>query len=183
MAKHCIRINAQNKIIKSYSTDFEKYTDGDIIVEDDGERHFNLDLFDRETESFKLEWDGFKIVEVDLTAAKALKEKEYQITTKYNEMNTDVDTEMFSVFGTKSRDSAQANFETWKLMESKATLFLSLGLVAEKAIGSLALGDILNSNAKIQEYASGLIVLSETYAVWRMSRIKQFKNERAIILG
>lgn len=42
MAKHYIRINENNEIIKSFSTDFEQPEQDDICVNEDGDRHYNL---------------------------------------------------------------------------------------------------------------------------------------------
>ena len=46
MAEHYIRLDNNNRIIKGFSTDFEQPIDGDICVNEDGGRHFNLELLD-----------------------------------------------------------------------------------------------------------------------------------------
>ena len=42
MAKHYIRINEQNAIIKGFSSDFEQPQEGDICINEYGQRHFEL---------------------------------------------------------------------------------------------------------------------------------------------
>ena len=44
MAKHYIRLDGQF-LIKTFTTDFEQPIDGDICVNEDGDRHFNLNLY------------------------------------------------------------------------------------------------------------------------------------------
>lgn len=46
--KHYIRVDENGLIIKSFTTAFEQPLDGDICVNEDGGRHFNLELFDDE---------------------------------------------------------------------------------------------------------------------------------------
>jgi len=70
MARHMIRLNEQNRIIKAFSTDFENSEEGDICVEEEGGRHFHLDIVDSYTGAFKKAWDSVnsQIVDVDLSA-------------------------------------------------------------------------------------------------------------------
>lgn len=42
MAKHYIRLDNSNRIIKGFSTDFEEPLKTDICICEDGERHFEL---------------------------------------------------------------------------------------------------------------------------------------------
>jgi len=42
MSKHYVRIDSKNNIIKGFSTDFENSIEGDICVNEDGGRHFQL---------------------------------------------------------------------------------------------------------------------------------------------
>lgn len=43
MSKHYIRLNPKNQIIKGFSTDFESPLETDICINEDGQRHFELD--------------------------------------------------------------------------------------------------------------------------------------------
>ena len=75
MAKHIIRLE-DIFIIKAFSTDFEQPIEGDIIVEEDGGRHFNLDLIDERGLPTKKYVDGeiLDATEADL----AVKTAEYE---------------------------------------------------------------------------------------------------------
>ena len=42
MSKHFIRLDTNNNIIKGFSTDFEQPIETDICINEDGERHFEL---------------------------------------------------------------------------------------------------------------------------------------------
>jgi len=44
--KHYIRLNENDLIIKSFSTAFEQPQEGDILICESNERHFNMDLYD-----------------------------------------------------------------------------------------------------------------------------------------
>lgn len=116
-------------------------------------------------------------------AAAALKEKELEITDRYNDMNADVYAQMAVVFGTNRSDSAQAYNETWKLMKEKPVLFYEKGLKAHKAVAGFAAGASLDTIQKIEDYADACLAEVEAYGVWRMERIKQFQDERAAILA
>lgn len=116
-------------------------------------------------------------------AAVALKQKESEITERYNDMNADVLAEMSALFGTTRSDSATAYHETWKLMKEKPLLFHEKGLKAHKAIGQFTAGAALDTIQKIEDYAEACLAAVETYGVWRMERIKQFQDEKEAILN
>jgi len=75
MAKHIIRLDGMF-IIKTFSTDFEQPIEGDICVEENGGRHFNLDLRDERGLPTKKYVDGkiLDATEADL----AVKTAEYE---------------------------------------------------------------------------------------------------------
>ena len=175
MAKHYIRLNEQNRIIKAISTDFEEPLETDICVNEDGGRHFSLDLFDGDTGAYQLTWSGTEIVPADLTVEKAAKAKQDAKTALYNAMVADVNSKMVDVFGTTNADSANANYESWKMMTTQAELFLDAGLTSDKAIGSLQSGDAMNTVEKIMEYGQHRVSEVHTYGVWRLQRIQQFR--------
>jgi len=61
--KNYIRLNENKEIIKSFSTDFEQPEKDDICVNENGDRHYNLDLIDIYTMGWKLKYIDGKIIE------------------------------------------------------------------------------------------------------------------------
>lgn len=116
-------------------------------------------------------------------AAAVAAEKQAQVTAAYNHMNDDVYGQMEAVFGTKKSDSATAFEATFRLMVQKPELFSGKGLSADKAVGDFTVGQELDTDQKVVDYATARIAEIEAYAVYRMNRIKQFYTERAQILG
>jgi hypothetical protein len=45
VASHYVRIDEQNRVIKSFSTDFEQPLEGDKLVAENAGRHYNLDIY------------------------------------------------------------------------------------------------------------------------------------------
>lgn len=114
-------------------------------------------------------------------AAKVAAGKSAQILERYNDMNNDVLAQMTAVFGTTRTDSASAFYETWKLMVQKPVLFFEKGLKADIEAGGFLVGAALDTIQKVEDYANARIALAETYSVYRMERIEQFKTEKAAI--
>ncbi len=46
MAKHYIRLDEKKRVVHGFSTAHEQLIDGDVCIEENGGRHFNLDLID-----------------------------------------------------------------------------------------------------------------------------------------
>lgn len=61
MTRHYIRIDNNKNIIKAFSDKFEQPENNDICVNEDGGRHFNLDLLIDNI--YKYKWKSKKIVE------------------------------------------------------------------------------------------------------------------------
>ena len=61
MSNHYIRINENNEIIKAFSDDFESSIEGDICINENGERHYNLELVT--IYGYKYKWENNQIVE------------------------------------------------------------------------------------------------------------------------
>lgn len=118
-----------------------------------------------------------------LLAAKALRTKQSLVSEAYGRMDAAVYGEMALVFGTTKSDSATAFHETWKLMAASPSLFATEGLLAEKEVGAFHVGDALDTEQKVVDYANARIYEANTYSVYRMKRIKQFRDERAQILA
>jgi hypothetical protein len=101
--------------------------------------------------------------------AKAVVDAKIQLVTiEYNKMNDDVFAEMKRVFGTSNADSANAYYETYKLMASDPGLFVAALNKNEQDI-------VADANVKIEAI--------KQYSVYRMIRIAQFQAEKAAILG
>lgn len=107
--------------------------------------------------------------------------KPERISQAYEAMNTYVLSEMSKVFGTTSTESATAYEATWRLMIASPSLFVSAGLTARFGSAGLNIGDALDTDQKVQDYANAKIAEVEAYAVNRMQRIEQFRSEKAAI--
>jgi len=135
--------------------------------------------------------EHYELVEnAEMVTAALTEDATQAITEKYMEMDADVYAQMEVVFGTKKSDSATAFYETWKQMSAKPELFSPEDLTAEKEIiaadGQTVLfaeGDALDTDTKITTYANRLLEIADLYSVFRMKRIKQFRDEKAAILA
>lgn len=89
--------------------------------------------------------------------------KKRQVSELHSRMESEVLERMKVVFDTTSSDSAMANKQTYDLMVSKPQLFVGkFGLTNEQEVISFAQAKLTNI---------------ETYAIWRMERIMQFKQD------
>jgi len=118
-----------------------------------------------------------------LVAAKQLKIKEALVTEAFNRLNAEVYAQNALVSGTTNPDSAIAWQETYKNMKSSPSRFSSKGYKAEKAVGAFNVGDALDTDQKITDYASLRLSENLDYSIWRMDRIEAWKAERAAILA
>lgn len=66
MYKHYIRVDGNTNIIKAFSDAFEQPEEGDICITEDGDRHFNLDIFEIQTNAYKYKWVNNTITEKTL---------------------------------------------------------------------------------------------------------------------
>ena len=77
--KHYVRIDENNRVIKSFSDAFEQPIEGDKLVEESDNRHYNLQLYD-ENMVLKYKWvEGTGIVE------RTQEEKQPEINAKRKE--------------------------------------------------------------------------------------------------
>jgi len=132
------------------------------------------------------ETDGFIfILQEDATkvAEKVIADKTALVTEAYALLNEEVYAEMNTVFGTTNANSASAYNETWKEMIAAPSDYSSAGLTARLAVGGFVVGDALDTDQKISDYASAKIVEAKAYGVWRMQRIEQFKVDRETIIN
>ena len=122
--------------------------------------------------------DNRATIEADIAE---VTDKTARIRDAYNQMNTDVITEMVKTFATDKSDSAIAFKESWVDMLLRPSAYSPEGLTARFDIGSLVIGDALDTDEKIIEYATGCMDNVNVYAIFRMKRIEQFRSEKAEI--
>lgn len=108
-------------------------------------------------------------------------DKNRRVSEKYNAMREDVLNDMYVVFGTNRTDTANAYYQTWLKMVESPSQFSSAGLTARFSVGGVSVGDALDTDQKVTDYATAKVVESEAYGVSRMQRIEQFKNEKSAI--
>lgn len=105
----------------------------------------------------------------ELEAALAIADKERLIEVKYNEMVSDIYTEMFNVFGTRNDISAQATASTYEAMLKRPEAYAGMaGLVDQAAVTA---------------YATTKVAEADAYGVFRLNRIAQFQTEKDAILN
>lgn len=121
-----------------------------------------------------------------LTTAKQL-DTDTTVNVKYDEMAVDVLADMKTLFLTEKPESANAYHETWKRMSVNPSLFSGESLTSDRkllAADTTVLfneNDALDTDAKITSYADRLLELADEFAVSRMKRIKQFRDEKVAI--
>lgn len=121
--------------------------------------------------------------DADLLAAWTAKDKAAQISERYADMEQDIYDQLEAATGTRNPATATAQYESWKVMSAKPSLFHSQGLLAEIAVGSFSKGDALDTIQKVEDYANACIAAVEAYGVYRLTRRKQFAEEKAVIEG
>lgn len=108
-------------------------------------------------------------------------DKDKRISEAYNLMQKLVLDEMKVVYNTTNPESATASYLTWMSMKNTPASFSTAGLLAKHSIGTITVGDALNTDALVLEYASGMIELSENYAVFREQKIQEFVATKTAI--
>ena len=134
--------------------------------------------------SAKLEGEEIVLFEDPEKVANKIKaQKAALVQAAYDKMNADVLAKMAQVFGTQKPESATAYKETWDLMAQEPALWVDKGLKAAFAVASLEVGEGLNTETKVQDYASAKLAEIKEYGIWRMQRIEDFKQERDTIIS
>lgn len=64
--KHCLRLNDKNEVIHAYSTGFEPYQEGDIILAETYERHFQFPVYTMD-HLIQYRYENGELVEIDHT--------------------------------------------------------------------------------------------------------------------
>jgi len=59
--------------------------------------------------------------------------------------------------------------------------YSGLGLTSRFDVSSISIGDALDTDEKITEYATGKLADIRAYGVYRMARKQQFKNDKSVI--
>lgn len=127
--------------------------------------------------------DGSISFEINATkqSAKVNASKAAQIAVKYNEMNAAVLAAMATAFGTSNVDSALAQQQTLKEMVQTPSDWSGDGLVVDVPTTNFAIGDALDTNQKVTDFANERLAVIKAYGIFRMKRIQQFRDEKAAI--
>jgi len=88
----------------------------------------------------------------------------------------DIFDEMFKVFGTYNTDNANADYETYKVMAENPEIFAQEGLLDTD-------GESLDTPEKVSDFASLRISEIEAYSVFRLKRIKKYKEDLKQLTG
>jgi hypothetical protein len=62
--KHCLRLNDKHEVIHAYSTGFEPYQEGDIILAETYERHFQFTVYTMDN-LIKYRYENGELIEID----------------------------------------------------------------------------------------------------------------------
>jgi hypothetical protein len=108
-------------------------------------------------------------------------DKEQRINEAYDLMTLNIYTEMKNVYLTNKADSATATYLTWMSMKTNPISFSTAGLVSKYNVGTISIGDPLNTDALVLAYANDLMALSENYAVFREQAIQTYIGTKASI--
>ena len=103
-----------------------------------------------------------------LVAAKALQGKQGRIAAAAKRMWDDILAQMQVVYGTSDMNSATAYYLTWQ---------------DQVAAPEAYVGDLFPSANAVSIYASGKLSEARAYAIFRISRIRQYGAEKAAILA
>jgi hypothetical protein len=98
------------------------------------------------------------------------------LSSLYQAMSSEVYTQMAAVFGTTNTDSASAHEKTWALMQSNPSAFANKGLKNHN-------GDVMITEQDVLDYANIKVQSVIDYGVWRLQRIQQFDDAKALLLG
>jgi hypothetical protein len=109
--------------------------------------------------------------------------KGLELEKKYKEMTLEVYAQMATVFGTQDPNSASAYKQTWDMMLQSPSSFSGAGLTSRFEVAGLSIGDALDTDQKVTDYATACVDAAIQYGIWRMQRIEQFRQERADILA
>lgn len=119
------------------------------------------------------------VEDTDKVTLKAQSSKNSRLLEVYNTMNSEVLSQMAVVFGTTNPDSAVRQNEIWKLMQASPSSWLNKK--ADKAIGGLTKGEIMDTAEKVSNFANARIAEATTYALWSYDRIEQCRADQAVI--
>ena len=108
-------------------------------------------------------------------------DKQIRIGDKFKTLNDEVLAEMQQVYATTNPESATANYLTWLAMKSNALSFAGAGLVARFDVVGFTIGDALDTDAKVLDYATKCLAIADNYAIFREQKILLFVSEKAAI--
>ena len=122
------------------------------------------------------------VEDADKVFAREQRLKEAQITELYNTMVSDIYDKVELVFKSRSQDNAIADQVTWEKMKENPSAYSSGDLLAEFEVAGFSVGDMLDTDQKVLDYATAKINEIEQYSLWRMQRKQQFAIDRQAIL-
>lgn len=99
------------------------------------------------------------------------------------EMNSELYALMYSVAGTSDFNAATLYEKTWNKMVSNPSNYSNLGLTARFDRGGLEVGEALDTNQKVQDYAQACLDVSDAAEITRMQRIEQYKLDAAALVA
>lgn len=108
-------------------------------------------------------------------------DKKKRVGDKFQILNSEVVEEMKQVYNTTNPDSAVANYLTWLAMKNNPSKFSDKNLVARFDIVGLTIGDPLDKNKTVEDYAVALIDKADDYAIWREQKIIAYISEKLAI--
>lgn len=106
--------------------------------------------------------------------------KQNQLADIKNTMDNNIVNKAFELTGASSIESASAFFQGYTLRANNASEYINEGLMAHYAIGAFALGDALDTEAKISEYYN---LINITMDKFRNSEINNYLAAKTTITG
>jgi len=107
--------------------------------------------------------------------------KTERITQEGQALADGVYTELSQVFATQKPEVATAWYLTAMAMQSDPAYFSSNGLEVEVATATFAIGDTLETDAKVTLYSGELLSAAKQYSMLRMLRYKTYRTNKASI--
>lgn len=148
-----------------------------VIIPIDADHRALRAVFGAGGEFVRLETDPSKVADLKSRGKQAM------ISEAYHRLDKDLFDRLEFVFGTRRTDSAIAFAETWRLMDEKPELFLTMGMRVDRTDIGMSIGAPLNTVELIRQYASARKSQAEAFVIFRIQRIVQFQIERAQIIA
>lgn len=95
----------------------------------------------------------------------------------YDSMQIDIYDELEILYLTRKAETATAISLTWDIMQNNPAEYSAMGLISEYNLVGIFIGDPLDTEAKILDYATQLNAKKLVYSKYRLTRIMQYKQE------